>query len=530
MPSPGRLLVQMTVQRELPAEWSAGAGGRRAGQHHVPPPALPQPPLALGPAARRHELVVKAQRDPLTGVFTLVAELDGEILASGQVGSLDEAIRWVTHPPPSEIAVPLRHEPLLAGRACGVSDALQAARDPFDRRAPSWVPVCGAGVAVSDLAAPLAAVPAAEPLPRRALRRASWCSRGRLRAVLAHAPACPPEELTNRLLTFLLWWFDLTLIAILLFILLRNLLKLALERHYGILGSRFRTKLLLSYLVLILVPTGLLFLLGAALLSGAATSWFSAPVEGMARAGVELADGVRAEAETRTVRAAQVIAGRLRVIPSQAARLAELERLHTVLGNHLTGWLRNGIPVVELVDPRQRVLQRLAAPPRGGSRLDRGAGRAIRRHAGGAGLAAPRRTARSCWSARRFPRRWCGRRPGWPPVASPTSGSSSSGRRSPPPWSWVSAASRCSWCSPRSGSACTSPAASRSRCSRWPRPPSGWRGASPSSRSRFPPRTRSGCWWVRSTRWCGGCASATRSCRRRCGGSTPCSARCAPAC
>jgi hypothetical protein len=30
-----------------------------------------------------HELVVKAQRDPLTGVFTLVAELDGEILASG---------------------------------------------------------------------------------------------------------------------------------------------------------------------------------------------------------------------------------------------------------------------------------------------------------------------------------------------------------------------------------------------------------------------------------------------------------------
>ncbi len=46
----------------------------------------------------------------------------------------------------------------------------------------------------------------------------------------------PAEQFTNRLLTFLLWWFDLTLIAILLFILLRNFLKLALERHYGILG------------------------------------------------------------------------------------------------------------------------------------------------------------------------------------------------------------------------------------------------------------------------------------------------------
>jgi two-component system nitrogen regulation sensor histidine kinase NtrY len=182
-------------------------------------------------------------------------------------------------------------------------------------------------------------------------------------ALFSRMAGLPPEQLTNRLLTFLLWWFDLTLIAILLFILLRNFLKLALERRYGILGSRFRTKLLLSYLVLIVVPTGLLFLLSAALLSGAATAWFSAPVERMARAGVELADGVRAEAEARTVRAAQVIAGRLRPIPSQVGRLAELERLHTELGNHLTGWLRDGIPVVELVDPRQRVLQRLAPLP-----------------------------------------------------------------------------------------------------------------------------------------------------------------------
>jgi hypothetical protein len=29
------------------------------------------------------------------------------------VGSLEEAIRWVTNPPPSEITVPLRTEPLL---------------------------------------------------------------------------------------------------------------------------------------------------------------------------------------------------------------------------------------------------------------------------------------------------------------------------------------------------------------------------------------------------------------------------------
>ncbi|OFV79826.1 MAG: hypothetical protein A2Y78_08255 [Acidobacteria bacterium RBG_13_68_16] len=113
VPSPGRLLVQMTVQRELPAEWSeALAAGAPVGITYR---------LRLyrnrhwlwDQRVAAHELVVKAQRDPLTGVFTLVAELDGEILASGQVGSLEEAIRWVTNPPPSEITVPLRTEPLL---------------------------------------------------------------------------------------------------------------------------------------------------------------------------------------------------------------------------------------------------------------------------------------------------------------------------------------------------------------------------------------------------------------------------------
>jgi len=182
-------------------------------------------------------------------------------------------------------------------------------------------------------------------------------------ALFSRMARLPAEQFTNRLLTFLLWWFDLTLIAILLFILLRNFLKLALERHYGILGSRFRTKLLLSYLVVILVPTALLFLLSAALLSGAAKAWFSEPVERMASAGLELSGSVRAQTEARATRAAGVIAERLAAIPGEPARLVELERLHAELGDHLTGLLRDGIPLVELADPHQRLLQRLPPLP-----------------------------------------------------------------------------------------------------------------------------------------------------------------------
>jgi hypothetical protein len=112
-PAPGRLAVQVSVQRRLPSEWtdalSAGAGVSVTYRFKV----YRNRHWLWDQRVAGHELVVKAQRDPLTGVFTLVSELDGEILASGQAATLDEAVRWVTHPPTADLAVPLRHEPLL---------------------------------------------------------------------------------------------------------------------------------------------------------------------------------------------------------------------------------------------------------------------------------------------------------------------------------------------------------------------------------------------------------------------------------
>jgi Domain of unknown function (DUF4390) len=112
-PAPGRLAVQVIVQRELPQEWSEALAAGAPVSITYRLRLYRNRHWLWDQRVAAHELVVKAQRDPLTGVFTLVAELDGEILASGQVGSLHEAVRWVTHPPPSEIAVPLRSEPLL---------------------------------------------------------------------------------------------------------------------------------------------------------------------------------------------------------------------------------------------------------------------------------------------------------------------------------------------------------------------------------------------------------------------------------
>ncbi len=65
--------------------------------------------------------------------------------------------------------------------------------------------------------------------------------------LLQRTQEASPRELTNRLLLFVLWYLDVSLIVVLLFVLLRNLVRLAVEQRTGVLGSRFRTKLVLTY-------------------------------------------------------------------------------------------------------------------------------------------------------------------------------------------------------------------------------------------------------------------------------------------
>ena len=71
----------------------------------------------------------------------------------------------------------------------------------------------------------------------------------------------PSELVTNRVLLFVLWYINLTLILAILFVLLRSLFKLIIERHNRILGSKFKTKLVATYVVLSLIPVLLLFAL-----------------------------------------------------------------------------------------------------------------------------------------------------------------------------------------------------------------------------------------------------------------------------
>jgi two-component system nitrogen regulation sensor histidine kinase NtrY len=167
--------------------------------------------------------------------------------------------------------------------------------------------------------------------------------------LLQRAQETSPEELTNRVLLFVLWYLDISLILILSFILLRNLIRLAVDRRSGVLGSRFRTKLVLTYVGLTFVPVILIFLIATNLLQGSIDRWFSAPVETILRGGAEVAIQVRELIEEQLQRQAAVASEELR----RAGGSEDLVHLQQVLGVDLVA-VYVGDDLEEMIaDPRR---------------------------------------------------------------------------------------------------------------------------------------------------------------------------------
>src|SRR5438132_9133094 len=69
------------------------------------------------------------------------------------------------------------------------------------------------------------------------------------------------------------------LLVSLTFVLLRNLLKLYAERQLGVLGSRFRTRMVIGGLLLSFAPSIVMFMFAYGLMNRSIDRWFSGPVE-----------------------------------------------------------------------------------------------------------------------------------------------------------------------------------------------------------------------------------------------------------
>lgn len=179
---------------------------------------------------------------------------------------------------------------------------------------------------------------------------------------------------------FLLINLNLILLVLLIFLVARNFAKLVLERRRRILGSRLRTRLVLAFVSLTIVPTALLFMVARGFLTAVIENWFSGRVDRSMQASRQIAEAYYQEGGNRSLEIAQRLADRISrngfLAAESAARLREwLEESRAELR----------VDSIEVLVGQTRVAsassERLAAPlPPPGEDLDGliGAGESLR--------------------------------------------------------------------------------------------------------------------------------------------------------
>lgn len=88
-----------------------------------------------------------------------------------------------------------------------------------------------------------------------------------------------PFPVSGNVLVFVLINFNILLLLLIVFLVLRNLVQLVFERKRKILGTKLRTKLVISFVSLSLIPTALLFFIALQFVSTSMDYWFNINVE-----------------------------------------------------------------------------------------------------------------------------------------------------------------------------------------------------------------------------------------------------------
>ncbi len=139
--------------------------------------------------------------------------------------------------------------------------------------------------------------------------------------------------ITNSVLLSSLFLINAILILTLVTLLMRNLIKALVERRRGILGSRFRTKLVFSLLLLWLIPSMIIFWSALHLIQRSVDRWFNDPMDRLTEASQQIVDTYYGEARKRGAAFAREVARRL---GEQGAGTSESRAaIHETLGSLL---------------------------------------------------------------------------------------------------------------------------------------------------------------------------------------------------
>ncbi len=85
--------------------------------------------------------------------------------------------------------------------------------------------------------------------------------------------------ISNTILMFILININLLLLILLIFLVLRNVVKLLYDRKRKVMGAKLRTKLVVAFIALTLLPTIVLFFFSINFITNSIKFWFNVPVE-----------------------------------------------------------------------------------------------------------------------------------------------------------------------------------------------------------------------------------------------------------
>jgi two-component system, NtrC family, nitrogen regulation sensor histidine kinase NtrY len=150
---------------------------------------------------------------------------------------------------------------------------------------------------------------------------------------------------------------DLTMLVALVFVLARNIVKLAVERRRGLPFSRFRAKLVLAMLGLTIVPSVLVLLVGSELIRSSTQKFLSPPIEEVLRSANRIAGDYIGEREARVAETAARIG---RSIPTGVLASADAESVRRAIASEVT---QGRVSLVEVYRVQTDAASHLEAVP-----------------------------------------------------------------------------------------------------------------------------------------------------------------------
>jgi two-component system, NtrC family, nitrogen regulation sensor histidine kinase NtrY len=124
-------------------------------------------------------------------------------------------------------------------------------------------------------------------------------------------PFTSNQTLSQSVVFFLLINLNIVLILLVVFLLGRNILKLVVERRQRVLGSHLRTRLVVGFVVVAIVPAVLLFITAYGFMRSSIESWFSVQVDGALEGSLEVAETFQQESMSAVLREARELSRRL---------------------------------------------------------------------------------------------------------------------------------------------------------------------------------------------------------------------------